>query len=279
VKVAASTVWEILKDAGIDPAPERASSTWVAFLRSPADALLACDFFETVTLCGTRMYALAVIEHHTRRIRVLGATAHPTASWVTQAARNLVMDLQDAGYRARFLMQRAELAARGTDDGGYVFTNVGGRPISPDRLSINFGKLITATGLPPVRLHDLRHGAASLALQAGADLKVVQDQLGHSSIVLTADTYVTVLPEVARKNARKHRPPRAGCRALRAGLTTRTPANHPADYQSRISRSTTPTPVPPVKGGAGPGPTTASPWPHHQDHSSTVASKTAGQQW
>lgn len=49
VKVAASTVWEILKDAGIDPAPDRASSTWAAFLRSPAEALLACDFFETVT--------------------------------------------------------------------------------------------------------------------------------------------------------------------------------------------------------------------------------------
>ena len=55
--------------------------------------------------------------------------------------------------------------------------------------------------LPPIRLHDLRHGAASLALQAGADLKVIQDQLGHSSIVLTADTYVSVVPEVARKNA------------------------------------------------------------------------------
>ncbi|WP_232383283.1 helix-turn-helix transcriptional regulator [Actinomadura violacea] len=49
------------------------------------------------------MYMLAVIEHHSRRIRVLGATAHPTASWATQAARNLVMDLQDAGCRARFL--------------------------------------------------------------------------------------------------------------------------------------------------------------------------------
>ena len=105
VKVAASTVWEILKDAGIDPAPERASSTWVAFLRSQADALLACDFFETVTLCGARMYVLAVIEHQTRRIRVLGATAHPTAPWVAQAARNLVMDLQDAGCRARYLIR------------------------------------------------------------------------------------------------------------------------------------------------------------------------------
>jgi transposase InsO family protein len=105
VKVAASTVWEILKEAGIDPAPERASSTWAAFLRSQADALLACDFFETVTLCGARMYVLAVVEHHTRRIRVLGATAHPTASWVTQAARNLVMDLQDAQCRARYLIR------------------------------------------------------------------------------------------------------------------------------------------------------------------------------
>jgi putative transposase len=99
VKVAASTVWEILKDAGIDPAPERVSSTWADFLRSQADALLACDFFETVTLCGTRMYVLAVIEHNTRRIRVLGATAHPTAAWVVQAARNLLMDLQDGAER------------------------------------------------------------------------------------------------------------------------------------------------------------------------------------
>ncbi|MEV0409053.1 integrase core domain-containing protein [Actinoallomurus sp. NPDC050550] len=105
VKVAASTVWEILKDAGIDPAPERASSTWAAFLRSQADALLACDFFETVTVRGTRMYVLAVIEHYSRRIHVLGATAHPTASWATQAARNLVMDLQDAQCRARYLIR------------------------------------------------------------------------------------------------------------------------------------------------------------------------------
>ena len=105
VKVAASTVWEILKDAGIDPAPERSSSTWADFLRSQADALLACDFFETVTLSGARMYVLAVIEHASRRIRVLGATAHPTASWVAQAAKNLVMDLEDAGCRARFMIR------------------------------------------------------------------------------------------------------------------------------------------------------------------------------
>ncbi|WP_412520706.1 hypothetical protein K8Z49_22595 [Actinomadura madurae] len=106
VKVAASTVWEILNDAGVDPAPERSATTWTGFLRSQAEALLACDFLETVTLTGDRMYVLAVIEHHTRRIRVLGATAHPTASWVTRGAvRNLVMDLEDAGRRARFLIR------------------------------------------------------------------------------------------------------------------------------------------------------------------------------
>jgi transposase InsO family protein len=105
VKVAASTIWEILKDAGIDPAPERTSDSWAAFLRSQAQAILAADFFETVTLTGTRIYVLAVIEHATRRVQTLGATAYPTAAWVTQAVRNLAMDLQDAGCRARFLIR------------------------------------------------------------------------------------------------------------------------------------------------------------------------------
>ncbi|TYC07640.1 IS481 family transposase, partial [Micromonospora sp. MP36] len=105
IKIAASTVWEILNEAGVDPAPERTSTTWADFLRCQADALLACDFFETVTLTGTRMYVLAVIEHANRRIRVVGATAHPTATRVTQAAKNLVMDLEDAGHRARFLIR------------------------------------------------------------------------------------------------------------------------------------------------------------------------------
>jgi hypothetical protein len=58
-----------------------------------------------VTLTGARMYVLAVIEHATRQVRILGATPHPTAAWVTQAARNLAMDLQEAGCRARFLIR------------------------------------------------------------------------------------------------------------------------------------------------------------------------------
>ncbi|MGW1802715.1 integrase core domain-containing protein, partial [Streptomyces sp. NPDC001984] len=93
------------KEAGIDPAPERASSTWGNFLRSQAEALLACDSFETATLSGARLYVFTAIEHSNRRIRILGATAHPTASWVAQTAKNLVMDLEDAGCRARFLIR------------------------------------------------------------------------------------------------------------------------------------------------------------------------------
>ncbi|MGW4823479.1 integrase core domain-containing protein [Streptomyces sp. NPDC004227] len=105
IKVAASTIWEILKEHGIPPAPEREGTTWADFLRSQADALLACDFFETRTLAGARLYVFAVIEHTTRRIRILGATAHPTADWVVQLGRNLAMDLQDAGSTAKFLIR------------------------------------------------------------------------------------------------------------------------------------------------------------------------------
>ncbi|MGW2161624.1 integrase core domain-containing protein [Nonomuraea sp. NPDC001699] len=94
-------MWEILKRAGLGPAPERASTTWADFPRSQAGALPACDFIETITLNGQRQDILAVIEHTTRRIRVLGTTAHPSASRVIQVIRNLVMDLEDAGCRAR----------------------------------------------------------------------------------------------------------------------------------------------------------------------------------
>ncbi|MEV5008320.1 hypothetical protein AB0K74_33165 [Streptomyces sp. NPDC056159] len=105
IKVAASTVWEILKEHGIRPAPERHSTTWANFLRDQAEALLACDLFEVRTLTGARLYVFVVIEHSTRRIRILGATAHPTADWIVQLGRNLLMNLEDAGSRARFLIR------------------------------------------------------------------------------------------------------------------------------------------------------------------------------
>jgi hypothetical protein len=98
-------VWEILKAAGVDPAPSRDTGpTWAEFLRSQAEALLACDFVVVDLIDGSKAYVLAVIEHATRRVRVLGATLHPTCDWVVQQARNMVMDLEDTGLRVKFLL-------------------------------------------------------------------------------------------------------------------------------------------------------------------------------
>ncbi|MGE0300301.1 MAG: tyrosine-type recombinase/integrase [Pseudonocardia sp.] len=67
----------------------------------------------------------------------------------------------------------------------------------PNDVSDMFEDLTIEAGLPPIRLHDLRHGAASLMLAGGVDMKVVQETLGHSNIALTANTYTSVYPEVA----------------------------------------------------------------------------------
>jgi putative transposase len=105
VTAAASTVWEILKTNGIDPAPRRAGPTWPQFLRSQADAILACDFFSIDLLDGTQAHVLAVIEHATRQIRILGVTLHPTGDWTAQQARNLIMDLGGQAERMKFVVR------------------------------------------------------------------------------------------------------------------------------------------------------------------------------
>ena len=82
-----------------------------------------------------------------------------------------------------------------------MFTTPDAQPLHPDWITRRFRYLVDQSGLPPVRLHDLRHGAATLAHAAGADLKTVQEQLGHTSIVLTADTYTSVLLDLHFKVA------------------------------------------------------------------------------
>jgi integrase len=80
---------------------------------------------------------------------------------------------------------------------GRVFTRVDGTWLHPNWVSDRFDRLVLDSGLPPIRLHDLRHGAATIALAAGVEMKVVQETLGHSSLTLTSDTYTSVLPQVA----------------------------------------------------------------------------------
>src|SRR6266536_908517 len=112
--------------------------------------------------------------------------------------RHTVAVLREHRRRQR---QECDAAAGKWRDTGYVFTNRRGAPLHPGFLTHRIAALIAAAGLPPVRLHDLRHGAATLAHLAGTDLKTIQDQLGHSSIVLTADTYTSVLPAAQYKAA------------------------------------------------------------------------------
>lgn len=99
-------------------------------------------------------------------------------------------------HRAQQARWRLELGPRWPDT-GRVFTHPTGTWIVPDWLSDYFDRLVAKSDLPPVRLHDLRHGAATVALAAGTEMKVIQEMLGHSTIKLTSDTYTSVLPEVA----------------------------------------------------------------------------------
>jgi putative transposase len=103
--VAASTVWKILKSAGLDPAPQRSGPTWRQFLSAQAEAILAIDFAHLDTVFLRRLYVLVVVEHGRRRVHIVGITAHPTGAWVTQQARNLFMDLDDRADRFRFLVR------------------------------------------------------------------------------------------------------------------------------------------------------------------------------
>jgi putative transposase len=93
--IAASTVWEILHAAGIDPAPRRAGPSWREFLAVQAHAIIACDFLVVETVLLKRLHVLVFIEHGTRRLHLAGVTAHPTGAWAVQQARNLAMDLGD----------------------------------------------------------------------------------------------------------------------------------------------------------------------------------------
>jgi putative transposase len=103
--VGASTVWEILTAADVDPAPRRSGPTWRQFLTNQAQGIVAVDSFHLDTLFGNRLYALAFLEHGTRRQHITGVTAHPTRDRAAQQARNLAADLHTRLNSLRFLLR------------------------------------------------------------------------------------------------------------------------------------------------------------------------------
>ena len=125
--VAPSTVWQILKDAGIDPAPRRSGQNWRRFLDAQAKTILAVDFFHIDTVFLRRLYVLFFIEHGTRRVHLAGITAHPTGAGVTQQARNLLMNLEGHADGLKFLIRDRD--AKFTAAFDTVFTAIGVRII------------------------------------------------------------------------------------------------------------------------------------------------------
>ncbi|MFE2443081.1 integrase [Streptomyces sp. NPDC059426] len=101
---AASTVRSILKEAEIDPSPQRTDRSWSVFLKAQATAIVATDLFHIDAVFLRRWFVLFFIEHDTRRVHIAGITRHPTGPWVTQQARNYLMDLGDHAQSTRFLI-------------------------------------------------------------------------------------------------------------------------------------------------------------------------------
>jgi putative transposase len=123
IKLAASSVWTILRQTGIEPAPKRQETSWPGFLRAQAASILECDFLTVDTLFLKRFYVLFFMGLATRRVHLAVITTNPAGRWVTQQARNLLMQLDDEEVRPRFLVRDRD--SKFTRDFDEVFRSEG----------------------------------------------------------------------------------------------------------------------------------------------------------
>jgi hypothetical protein len=126
-QISASTVWNILNRAGIDPAPRRSGPAWKQFLSAQAEHIAAVDFLHVDTVNLTRLYALIMLEHGSRRAHLLGVTANPTGPWTTQAARNFLINTDTDMTKLKFLIR--DRGGQFTDAFDTVFADAGLRVI------------------------------------------------------------------------------------------------------------------------------------------------------
>jgi putative transposase len=104
IGVSATLVRNVLRAAGVPPAPQRGQLDWRSFLRQHAATTLACDFLTVDTVLLRRLYVLVFICIGSRRVEYVACTSNPDGAWLLQQARNLLMDLGDRSERPRFLI-------------------------------------------------------------------------------------------------------------------------------------------------------------------------------
>jgi putative transposase len=144
VTVAPSTLWEILRAAGIDPAPRRSGPTWRQFLHAQAAGIVAVDLRHVNTVLLRRLYVLVFIEHGTRRMHLGGITANPTGEWMVQQARNLALTLGERFENIKFLIR--DRGSNFTASFDAVFQGTGARilrtAVQPPRMNATCERLV-----------------------------------------------------------------------------------------------------------------------------------------
>ncbi|MHB8431220.1 MAG: transposase family protein [Acidimicrobiales bacterium] len=159
--VAASTIAQVLKTHGLDPAPRRTSATWRQFLRQQPASIVACDFFSVDTVLLHHLYVIFFIHHGRRRVFLTGVTTNPTWAWVNQRARNATADLRNACIGVKVV-----LSDRGRKFGPGFDTMWQGEGARVLRTPVRAPNTNTAMGRPPTATTaptrpSTRHGLAA----------------------------------------------------------------------------------------------------------------------
>jgi integrase len=201
--------WDLLvrnpSDLVDPPKPaRRVLTTWTAdqlraFVAGVAEDRLAA-LWQLAAASGMRIGELAALEWPD--VHLDGQYLTVRRSKTASGRRRVELDPATiAVLRAHRRRQAEERLAFGAGyrDHGRVFTRPGGEPLNPDAVSLQFKRRAARLGLPPIRFHDLRHGWATMALEAGEHPKVVAEQLGHASVRVTLDTYSHVAPGIQRE--------------------------------------------------------------------------------